>query len=714
MARTVRRTARPGLAVALVLACGLSLGGVAAAYFSSDGSGTGSVSTGVLNAPTDVEAVSAPGTGSVDISWTAPSGGVSPESYHVRRVPSSGPTVDACGTSPSSPTTLTGCIDQDVPLGTFTYVVVALRTSWTATSAPSDTVVVDQAPQAIAFTSAPVDPTYAGPTYTVTADGGASGNPVIFTSATPGVCASGGRNGATISFVGAGTCTVLADQAGSTYYAAAAQAEQTFQVAKAAQSITFTSTPPADATVGGSGYAPTATGGDSGNSVVLTVSATTAANCSMSGGVLTYLKAGTCTIDANQAGDANHAAAPQVQQSFAISPAAQAITITSTPPADAKVGETYALTATGGGSGNPVVLATPSPSVCAVAPTGPGAATVSFTAQGTCVLTANQAGDDDYLAAGEVSQSISVTRTAQTITGLTTPTAPTHLGGYTVSATGGGSPNPVTFSTTTPNVCTSSGTHGATISFVGAGTCTVNADQAGNATYLPAPTASVTFTVARAAQSVTFAPASPANAGTTATLTATSDRGLTAFTYATTSPSTVCTVSGNQVSYVGAGTCQLTASQAGNANIESASASASVTVNGVVDNQAPMITAIEPGNETGGWNAIACSVGLPGNQGRICVTATDDVGVTGVSIKVTKSNGRCWSGIGSTSFDASNCATPIQLTLSSGRWISNPLARQGGGGQPNFTNADYTLEVTVRDAANNTVTATRNFTVTGA
>jgi Flp pilus assembly protein TadG len=55
----------------------------------------------------------------------------------------------------------------------------------------------------------------------------------------------------------------------------------------------------------------------------------------------------------------------------------------------------------------------------------------------------------------------------------------------------------VTFSTstTTPLVCTSGGTNGATITILAVGTCTVQADQAGNAQYQPAPPVQQSFTV---------------------------------------------------------------------------------------------------------------------------------------------------------------------------------------------------------------------------
>src|SRR5207244_4935124 len=96
---------------------------------------------------------------------------------------------------------------------------------------------VGQASQTITFNStAPSNAVYNGLTYTVTATGGASGNPVTFGSSTPAVCSV---SGSTVSFVGPGTCTLTANQTGSTNYAAAPQATQSFTVAKADQTISF-------------------------------------------------------------------------------------------------------------------------------------------------------------------------------------------------------------------------------------------------------------------------------------------------------------------------------------------------------------------------------------------------------------------------------------------------------------------------------------------
>ncbi|MDE3131392.1 MAG: hypothetical protein KGL16_09590, partial [Acidobacteriota bacterium] len=114
-----------------------------------------------------------------------------------------------------------------------------------------------------------------------------------------------------------------------------------------AQAISFTSTAPSNATVGGPTYQAAATGGGSGNPVTLSIDASSTSVCSIdSSGIVSFTATGTCTIDANQAGNSDYTAAPQQQQSFTVGKGSQTITFTSTPPANAAVGGTYTVTAT--------------------------------------------------------------------------------------------------------------------------------------------------------------------------------------------------------------------------------------------------------------------------------------------------------------------------------------------------------------------------------
>ena len=56
--------------------------------------------------------------------------------------------------------------------------------------------------------------------------GGASGNPVTYTSATPLVCSVSGMNGVNVTQLGLGVCTITANQQGDTIYSAATPVSQ--------------------------------------------------------------------------------------------------------------------------------------------------------------------------------------------------------------------------------------------------------------------------------------------------------------------------------------------------------------------------------------------------------------------------------------------------------------------------------------------------------
>jgi hypothetical protein len=91
----------------------------------------------------------------------------------------------------------------------------------------------------------------------------------------------------------------------------------------AAQSISFTSTVPTAPRVGDS-YAVTATA-TSGLPVAFTIAAASAAVCTIAGSTVTVTGVGTCTVNANQAGNTTYDPAPQAQQAFVVSAAPAAV-----------------------------------------------------------------------------------------------------------------------------------------------------------------------------------------------------------------------------------------------------------------------------------------------------------------------------------------------------------------------------------------------------
>ncbi len=261
-----------------------------------------------------------------------------------------------------------------------------------------------KAVQTIEFTSdAPEKATVAGDAYAVAATA-SSGLAPFFTSGSPFVCEVAGS---TVSFIGAGTCTIDANQAGDGAYKAAPQAHQSFAVGRGSQAISFTSTAPSPATVGGPVYAVTATAS---SGLAVSFSSQTPAVCTLEGATASFLAQGTCTIEANQAGSSNYKSAPPAQQSFKVSEKAQTIEFTSTAPSSATVGgSVYAVTTTAS-SGLPVTLAAQPGSVCILTET-PTESAVSFSGAGTCTITARQAGNDEYEAAPEAQQSFTVSAT---------------------------------------------------------------------------------------------------------------------------------------------------------------------------------------------------------------------------------------------------------------------------------------------------------------
>ena len=92
-------------------------------------------------------------------------------------------------------------------------------------------------------------------------------------------------------------------------------------ITKATPVITFTSTAPSSAVVSGATYTVTATS-PSPAAIVFSIDASAGSICSIAGSVVSFTAVGTCKIDANQGVDTNWNAAIQVQQSFAVGPAA--------------------------------------------------------------------------------------------------------------------------------------------------------------------------------------------------------------------------------------------------------------------------------------------------------------------------------------------------------------------------------------------------------
>lgn len=341
--------------------------------------------------------------------------------------------------------------------------------------------------------------------YTVTANpGGAtgtgSGSPVTVTGLTNGV---------------AYTFTVTATNSAGTGAASAASNSIT---PTSPQTITFSN--PGAQTYGTS---PTLTA-TSNSGLTVSFTSSTPGVCTVSGTTLTFLAAGTCTINADQAGDSSYLAAPQVSHSFAVNAIVPGAPTTIVATAgDTQASVAFVPPANNGGSNilGYVVSVTPNDAGPISGASSP--IVVSGLTNGVAytftVEAENAAG---FGPASSASNSITP-KAIQTIT--FGPPGPQSFGtSPTLTAVTDATGLTPTFTSSTLSVCTV--TSGGALTFVTAGTCTINADQAGDASYLAATQVTRTFTVnAVAPGAPTIGTATAGNAQATVAFTAPASNG---------------------------------------------------------------------------------------------------------------------------------------------------------------------------------------------
>jgi outer membrane protein OmpA-like peptidoglycan-associated protein len=364
--------------------------------------------------------------------------------------------------------------------------------------------------QTITFgTTTPTGETVGGSSYTPTASATSSlGVTITVDGSSSGVCAIASG---TVTFQASGICTLDANQSGGVNggltYAAALQVQQSFAVNLLNQTASFTSTAPSAAVINGT-YTPTASATSS-LGVIITVDASSSAVCSISGGIVTFNGSGTCTLDTTQNGNAAYAAAPEVQQSFAVAKLSQTLSFSSNPTSPSLVNGTYTPVASATSSLTVAITVDSSSSaVCSI-----NAGLVTFNATGLCVLDANQAGNLQYPAATQVTQAFNVVANQTVSFTSTIPTSPVYGGVYdaSASATSNLSPAITVDGSSTAGACT---VNAGVVVFTGAGTCVLDANQAGNTNYAPATQAQQSVTIAAAPLTITANPVTITSGGT--------------------------------------------------------------------------------------------------------------------------------------------------------------------------------------------------------
>lgn len=207
--------------------------------------------------------------------------------------------------------------------------------------------------------------------------------------------------GTVVTIVGAGVTSIKASQNGNSNFNAAADVSQPLTVNKANQTITFGNALPT-ATYGDSNFNLNSTS-SSGLPVTYTSSDTGVA--SISGNIVTIVGAGTSVITAKQNGNTNYNPANDISETLAVAKANQ--TITFNPLSDVDVNDPdFNLTATSS-SNLAITYASSDTNVATITNN-----IVSIIGVGTTTITASQTGNNNYNAASNVTQSLTVTTTA--------------------------------------------------------------------------------------------------------------------------------------------------------------------------------------------------------------------------------------------------------------------------------------------------------------
>ena len=357
------------LHVGIVLTVLMTVSGTAWASWTATGGGTGSAPTATLTAASSVTATAAAGATSVAVAWTAPSAGVAPAGYRVERTDvTTSVTVPACGTS-SSLLSATSCGDASVPDGTYRYVVVAVRSGWSAASASSAPVTVQASVTTSTSVSSSTNPSVVGQAVTYTATvSAASGTPtgsVTFRDAGSSLTCSGGSPtlsagtaACTVSHPSGGTRSITASYAGSAPFSASSSTSLSQVVGAAStttaltsstnpsvvgQTVTYTATVSATAPGGGTPSGPvtfkdgstamTCTGG---SQALVSGSAT----C-----VVSHASAAARSITAVYGGSGNHLSSTSTAVSQVVGPATTTTGLT-TSAATVRTGQSVTYTAT--------------------------------------------------------------------------------------------------------------------------------------------------------------------------------------------------------------------------------------------------------------------------------------------------------------------------------------------------------------------------------
>ncbi|HEY5303820.1 MAG TPA: fibronectin type III domain-containing protein, partial [Acidimicrobiales bacterium] len=545
------------------------------------------------------------GSQQVTVSWLAPNdNGAAISSYTVTAFTAaiSGTQASTCTTAALS-CTLTGLTN-----GTTYYISIQsvnVFTQYSLRSSPRISV-LPGTPSSTTLTASPTSSSY-GTSVTLSAaiTSGATGT-VTFSvngssiSGCSSVAVTSSAAQCVTTTLPAGSDILLASYSGDSSHASSSGSDS-FSVALANQAaLTLTTTSTNYVPSPGNSVTLATSGGTTGAGVTYVVSpSVNNAGCSISGVTLTYTSSGSCQVTATMAGNTNYSAVSSIATTFSVNSTSSTTTLTAS-PTSSSYGTSVTLSAaiTSGATGTVAF------SVNGAGISGCSSVTVTSSAAqcvtttlpaGSDTLRASYSGDPSY-AASSGTDSFNVGRANQaalTLTTTSTNYVPSPGNTVALTTSGGTTGAGVTY-VVSPSAnsagCSISGT---TLTYTSSGSCQVTATMAANANYNAVSSSATTFSVALANQaaltltttSTNYAP-SPDNTAHLATSGGTTGAGVT-YVVSPSANNAGCSTSGSTLTYSSSGSCQVTATMAGNANY-SAISSIATTFSVALANQAAL------------------------------------------------------------------------------------------------------------------------------
>lgn len=396
-----------------------------------------------------------------------------------------------------------------------------------------------QTPLVISSTSG----TY-GQTLSLSISGGNGSGAVTFV-VDSGTCSV---SGAILTLGNAGSsCMVTATKAASTNYSAISSLSTSITTVKANQaSLSVTSL----AVTFGGNLTLTSSGGSSNGSISYT---RVSGPCTLSSDVLSTTGAGNCVVTATMAGGTNYNDVSSANTTVVISKANQSSLSWNLSSTSVAYLGNLTLATTGGSGTGTVVYSVSNTSTCSIV----GTTLIPSDAGSTCEIMATKVSDSNYNSADTATQTITVTKISQATLSFSNSNALVYGQTMDLLATGGSGGGSITYAVS------NAGTTGCSLSanrlsVTGAGTCAVTAVRASSTNYNASSTATLSITVSKASQTVSFSSTIPAEpiAGDTYAVSATASSGLTPTITIASGP---CSISNNVVTFTSAGNCVISA-----------------------------------------------------------------------------------------------------------------------------------------------------------